>query len=342
MKRLMYCLLILIFVLGFTVANSFGRETTGKPQFWPRHISWSSPSGSKWITAVGFTGLIQKYTGISSSALGPTGGGVADLRNLKANKAEIAWGSNPSVRDGWLGIGYSKSEGPQKWIRCLSGGYLAYWYILASNKSGIVNFRDIRGHRWSGDVMVGSDVTDQVREGLLKIYGMTKTDYKGIPVTKFSEVVAMLKEGRADVGSFFGGIPSPQALELVTSMDIAWISMGSEEASRVAEVMPGHEPGVIPAGKYKGQEKGVVFVSHMTIPVVSAELHQEVVYEIMKSLFDHPEEMEAIHPSIKDFARKSTSSQVTVPYHDGAIKYYKEKGLWTSNLETHQRKLLSQ
>ncbi|MFH1123622.1 MAG: TAXI family TRAP transporter solute-binding subunit, partial [Pseudomonadota bacterium] len=307
---------------------------------WPKHLSWSSPSGSKWVTAVGLTALVQKYTGVSSTAMGPTGGTKADLNNLKSGNAEVAWCSNPSAHQAWTGTGPYQKEGPQRYIRAFSGGYLAYWYIVASKKSGIMNFSDLKGRKWGGDVMIGSDVTDQVRDGLLEIHGMKRDDYKSYPITKFSECVAMLKEGRADAVSFFGAIPSPQALELVSSMDVSWVTITPEAASKVASVMPGHGPVTIPAGTYKGQPAFTV-VGHYTIPIVQTNLNEEVVYGIMKAMFDHPQEMEAIHPSLKDFARKPVSASVAVPYHAGAIRYYKEKGMWTSEMEELQKRLLS-
>ena len=322
--------------------KGFAKETKPKPSYWPRHISWSSPSGPKWVNAVSFTAMIQKYTGVSSSALGPTGGTMADLQNLKAGNAEIAWNSNPSLHEAWLGLGPYKKEGPLKWIRALSGGYLGYWMILATEKSDIKSFKDLKGKRWGGDVMIGSDVTDQVREGLLKIHGMTQKDYKSFPITKFSECVDMMKEGRVDAVAFFAGIPSPFAVELAASMDIVWISLTPEAAAKVPTVIPGHIPATIPAGTYKGQKQDIISVAHMTVPIVHANLHEEVVYEIMKALFDHPDEMEAGHPTAKEFARKPASNQVKIPYHSGGIRYYKEKGIWTPELETLQKKLLTE
>ncbi|MEW6665403.1 MAG: TAXI family TRAP transporter solute-binding subunit [Thermodesulfobacteriota bacterium] len=340
MKRLPVFLICGILASMIFVETGAAQQVT-RPAYWPKHISWSSPSGPKWTNAVGFTSLIQKYTGVSSAALGPTGGTMADIQNLNSKNAEIAWNSNPSVHEAWIAEGAYKKLGPQKWIRALSGGYLAFWLIIAREKSGIKTFKDIKGHKWGGDVMIGSDLTDQTRNGLLKIHGMTQQDYKSFPITKFSELVDMMKEGRVDVVSFFAGTPSPYAVELAAAMDLTWISLTPDAAAKVPAMLRGHDAGIIPAGSYKGQTKDVVAASHQTIPIVHQGLHEEVVYEVMKALFDHPAEMEAIHPSAKEFARKPASLRVTAPYHSGAVKYFKEKGLWTPELESLQKKLLA-
>ncbi|RJR48872.1 MAG: TAXI family TRAP transporter solute-binding subunit [Desulfobacteraceae bacterium] len=340
MKKIV-ALLVCMF-LWSCLSTQAGYAKDEKKADWPKHISWSSPSGPKWTTAVGFTALIQKYTGVSSSALGPSGGTMADIQSLVSKNAEIAWNSNPSVHEAWIGGGAYKKMGPQKWIRALSGGYEAFWLIIARGNSDIKSFKDIKGHRWGGDVMIGSDLTDQTRDGLLKIHGMTKRDYKSFPITKFAELVDMMKEGRVDVVAFFAGTPSPYAIELATAMDLTWISLEPEAAKKVPETLYGHQAGIIRAGSYKGQTKDVIAAAHMTIPIVHEDLHEDVVYGIMKALFDHPDEMEAIHPSAKDFARKPATLQVTAPYHRGAVRYYKEKGLWTAELENLQKKILGQ
>jgi TRAP transporter TAXI family solute receptor len=308
---------------------------------WPRHISLSSASGSQWVVAVGLTSQIQKYTKVSCAALGPTGGTEANLRNLQAKQAELALNSNPAIVEAWKGTGPFKKEGPQKWLRTISRCWVTNYHVIANSKSGIKGFEDIKGKRW-GDLYVGSSMTVTLLDGLRKIYHLDPgKDYKSLPASKYAEFVAMLKEGRADVVSFFGGIPSPQAVDLTSSMDVTLIPLTKEGEALLPEAAPGYTPGIIPAKSYKGQDKDVAVAQALMTLMTRVDIPDEVIYGICKALFDHPDELDPIHPNFKQFSRNPASVLVTVPYHPGAIKYYKEKGLWTAELEARQKKLMA-
>lgn len=337
-RRMLINLFVSVSVLLFFLA---GTSHAQKDVKWPKHISLSSSSGSQWVVAVGLSSQIQKYTKVSSSALGPTGGTEANLRNLKAEKAELALNSNPAIVEAWKGEGAFKKDGPQKWLRTVSRGWITNYHVLANKKSGIRTFEDIKGKRW-GDLYVGSSMTVTLLDGLRKIYNLNpKKNYKSIPASKYSEFVAMLKEGRADVVSFFGGIPSPQAVDLTSSMDITFIPLNKDAEARLPEAAPGYTPGIIPANSYKNQDKAVAVAQALMTFMTRADINDEVIYEICKALFAHPEELDQIHPNFKQFSKNPVSSLVTVPYHPGAIKYYKEKGLWTPELQALQKKLLA-
>jgi len=307
---------------------------------WPKYISISSSSGTQWTVAVGMSAQIQKYTGVGCSALGPTTGTETNLRNLKAKKAELALNSNPAIFEAWTGTGPFKEDGPQKWLRTISRAWVTNFYIIASKKSGIKSFQDLKGKRW-GDLYVGSSMTVSLLNGLKNIHNMSEKDYKSLPASDYAGFVAMLKEGRADAIAFFGGIPSPQVLDLISSMEITFIPLGREAQERLPEEAPGYSPGIIPANSYKGQTEDIPVAQTLMTFMTSQSIDNEVIYGICKALFDHPEELEPIHPNFKQFARNPVSKYITVPYHEGAIKYYKEKGLWNEELEALQRKLLS-
>lgn len=308
---------------------------------WPDHISLSSASGSQWVVAVGLSSQIQKYTKVSCSALGPTGGTEANLRNLKAKKAELALNSNPAIVEAWKGTGAFKKDGPQKWLRTISRAWVTNYHVVANKKSGIRAFEDIQGKRW-GDLYVGSSMTVTLLNGLRKIHGLEPgKDFKSIPASKYREFVAMIKEGRADVVSFFGGIPSPQAVDISSSLEVNFIPLSKTAQARLPAAAPGYTPGIIPAGSYRGQTNDLPVAQALMTFMTHSEIDEMVVYEICKALFDHPEELDPIHPNFKHFSKTPASPLVTVPYHPGAIKYYKEKGYWTSELEAAQKRLLS-
>jgi hypothetical protein len=98
---------------------------------------------------------------------------------------------------------------------------------------------------------------------------------------------------------------------------------------------------IVPAGTYKGQDKDVLINAVNNAFLSSSTVNTELVYEVCKVLFDHPEELAKIHPSAKEYTLANAFVGAVAPYHDGAIKYYKEKGLWTSAMEKWQKDRLA-
>ena len=78
------------------------------------------------------------------------------------------------------------------------------------------------------------------------------------------------------------------------------------------------------------------------ITLVTAEsLPDDVAYAITKALWDHYKELGPIHPTLKLWTNNRFASlRAVVPYHAGSIRLYKEKGVWSKELEEHQNMLM--
>jgi TRAP-type uncharacterized transport system substrate-binding protein len=76
--------------------------------------------------------------------------------------------------------------------------------------------------------------------------------------------------------------------------------------------------------------------------IAGMHLSDDVAYHITKALWENYKELAPIHPRLKFWtANRFASTRAVVPYHPGSITFYKEKGVWTKELEEHQKKLLA-
>ncbi len=83
----------------------------------------------------------------------------------------------------------------------------------------------------------------------------------------------------------------------------------------------------LPAGTYPNQEKTVRSIAHPNVLAVHADVPDEVVYQVTKTLWENLPSLHEIHQATKDMALSKALKGIGAPLHPGAIRYYREKGL---------------
>ena len=114
----------------------------------------------------------------------------------------------------------------------------------------------------------------------------------------------------------------------------------SIEATRVGS--RGHYPLCLK----RGQATGIVEATCVNAYDIYLTTHKgavdRVIYTVMKNIRNNVDKLPALHPSFKDWTRqRAVDSEVTIPYHAGAVQFYKESRVWSAAIEEAQRKLLS-
>jgi len=313
---------------------------------WPDAISFAggpSTSGA-YARAAGLSVMIGKYLGVKCA---PEAIGVpyAQLMAMRAGKAELAWPFARDARQAYLGEG-DWAEEPLD-IRSVIGAVKGSSFVAVTMAdSGLVNFEDLLGKRVVC-INPGGDWWAVAFEDLLEAYGMTMDDITPMQWTGHGEMIAAIDSGAADVG--LGGISpinlSPAYLEQEQKRPLRVINIDQDKLEYVANKM-GPEVTVqkYPSGLWKLQPEGyLTLVTYMDI-VAPASLPESFIYSLFKMCFEeHHDEYLAIGRGIDVYDVESTIKLgEVVPLHAGVIKYLKEKGLWTDELEATQQKVLKE
>ena len=120
-------------------------------------------------------------------------------------------------------------------------------------------------------------------------------------------------------------------MELARDIPIRLLETDPEALKKLQAEYPNVTPLVFPAGTYNGIDKDVHTYTLPQMWLCRTDLSQDLVYKILKAVYDNSEERNAIHPMAKKYTIENAfrgSKSVPVGYHPGAIKYYKEKGIW--------------
>jgi hypothetical protein len=147
----------------------------------------------------------------------------------------------------------------------------------------------------------------------------------------FSEVTRGLRDKTIDAGIIAAGAPLASVMELARDIPIKILEMEPDCLAKVRVKYPNVIPLVIPAGTYDGIDHDVNTYCMPQVWFCRKDLPEDMVYQIIKTIYDNDEDKNAIHPMAKMYTIKNAfrgSNTIPVGFHPGAIKYYTEKGIW--------------
>lgn len=202
--------------------------------------------------------------------------------------------------------------------------------IVVRADSGIRSIEDLRGKRfpigWQGFPQ-----GELLSEALLAAGGLTVDDVDGVPVTNLIRAADDLKAGRLDATMFAIGAPKMAELDAALG-GIHFISLPDTDAARaaMAAVRPEYQIASQKAAPFlKGVEDGSFLMQYAMTVVANPDVSDDVTYEMARTIHEGKADLVAGHPSFNALNPDTLAvQQPGVAYHAGAIKYYKEIGIW--------------
>jgi len=176
---------------------------------------------------------------------------------------------------------------------------------------------------------------------MLEAYGVSKKDVKYIATAKTKEAVDALISGTVDAAIIPGGVPAATLMKLFDRIDARFVDIPADKMKSIlAKLGPAFHQGVIPAGTYRGQKKDALAPALRASLVIAKDLPDEAAYRIVKALFDHYDDLKLVHKAARHWTVANSVKDFHIPFHPGAIRYYKEIGAWTSAQQKRQEQLM--
>ena len=339
MKKRFGFLLVVLALSGFLFQGS-SLAGSAKPKDWPPAISISTPpvaTGAYGVN-VALCSLISKYLDVPCTVEG-TPGDRAGITILAKKEAEFTNASALPAWEAYRGIGEFTQLGKTP-LRLVAGCHAVYIHLAALEGSGINSIEDIRGKRFMyynpGAVLLYTSA-----EAILDAYGL-KGDVKVLKTAGLKPSIDALIEGRADVIAYPSGLGAGPFIELAATKPTRFLPVSRAAIDKIQEKSPFFSGEALPAGTYKGQDKEVLCLALRASTVTRADVPESLVYSVVKTLWDHLDEFKTLHTAAKEWALEDILDLRVIPWHPGVIRYYKERGLWTADLDKAQEKLLSE
>lgn len=133
----------------------------------------------------------------------------------------------------------------------------------------------------------------------------------------------LLQDRLLDVATYMTAVPASQIVEVETSIPMHVLELDPDVMERFRAEHPEYQKYVVPAGTYKGQDKDVETVSVVHMILCRADLDEDVVYEITKSMWENISDITAIHATIaKEMTLDGACRSMVAELHPGAERYY--------------------
>jgi uncharacterized protein len=251
-----------------------------------------------------------------------TGASVENLKLIGKKEAELAIVQNDMTDYAYNGL-ESFKDGKIENVRAIATLYPEVIQIVASPNSGINTVADIKGKKFSVGAP-GSGVEANARQ-ILDVLGMSVNDFTANYLS-FSESSDSFKDNHIDGFLFTSGIPNAAIQDITATSELKFVSIPDNVVKDLTTKYPFFTEYIIPAGTYKGQTADVKTVAVNATLVVGSEVSEKVVYELTKALFDNQADLAVAHAKGKLLSLETAVKGISVPFHPGAEKFYKEKG----------------
>ena len=252
-----------------------------------------------------------------------TGASAENLRLINKGEAEYAIVQNDVMDYAYNGTDLFAGEKLAN-IMTIGTLYPEVVQIAVSKDSGIKSVADFKGKRISvGDAGSGVEFNaKQIMEG----YGLTFDDIKKSNLS-FKESAEGIQNGTLDGCFVTAGVPNAALQELAFTAGLTLVPVDGDAAKKICEKYGYYTQTTIPGGTYKGTDDDTPALAIKATLAVSSKLDDQTVYEMTKALFENLDELATAHAKGKEVSAKAAVTGVSVPFHPGAKKYFKEIGL---------------
>ena len=274
----------------------------------------------------GMANILTKYVPGLNATAEATAGSIANLQFLLTKKADVAFSMADASYDAWKGEQKFKDRPVP--VRGLMVLYPNRFHIVTLDGLGINKIADLKGRRVStGPPNSGTEVKANRVLGAAGLNPDKDITRERLTVQASGDA---LKDRKIDAFFWSGGIPTAAVTDLAASpgIRIKFIEHDDLVEPLNKKYGPLYVKDIIPAKSYPGQDKDARVATIWNILVTGADTPDQVAYNIVKTMFEKKEDMVRVHKESENFDLKyQTNAAIVIPFHPGAVKYFRERGL---------------
>lgn len=254
-----------------------------------------------------------------------SGGGVANVNGIRSGEFNFGIMQSDHQFKAMKGVAPFEKEGAMEGIRAVFSLQSEVFTILARRDANIASFDDLKGKR----VNIGNPGSGQrdTLEEIMQVKGWDRSAFALAAELKPAEQASALGDNNIDAMTYFVGHPNGAIQEATTTIDAVLVPVTGAEIDKLLAAKSYYTKADIPGGLYKGNDAPTPSIGGKAVLSTSANASPEMVYQLVKSVFDNIERFKRLHPAFADLKEADMIKVgLSAPLHEGAVRYYKERG----------------
>ncbi len=254
-----------------------------------------------------------------------TGGSVFNVNTIKAGELDLGFAQSDVQYNGSKGVGQFKDAGAYADLRAVFSVHPEPFTVVARKEANVQSFADFKGKRFNvGNPGSG---TRSSMEELLGALGWKMSDFGLAAELKADEHGPALCDGKIDGFFYAVGHPSANIQDPTTSCGAKLVSLTGPAIDKLLADKPYYAKATIPGGLYPNNPQPTNTYGVLATVVASTKAPPDTVYQVVKAVFDNFDEFKKLHPALANLNPQNMAKDgLSAPLHEGAARYYKEKG----------------
>lgn len=288
---------------------------------WPDDltIATASPGGTYYVYGAGLARILTRDLGLPV-VMRPTEGPAENIELIEAGEARLGFVTTGVALQAWNASGVWTGKPPARSLRAMFPMYDTPFQFMALQDANIRSIADMAGKR----IGIGP------RGGTSATYFPDIFNILKIPVNlvfgDWAELASQVHARLIDALAVAAGVPFPSFIELESKDKVRYIALSSEQLAALRLAMPELTPSRVPAGTYPSLLRHYQTLGLYNFAVAHADLPHDLVYNIVRIVFEKHEEMMEVHAAAAATVPANLERNTFMPLHPGAIRYYRQIG----------------
>lgn len=255
-----------------------------------------------------------------------TGGSINNLEAVHNGDLDMGIVQSDLLYHAYTGTEIFTDVGADKKLRVLFSLHAEPFTVIARKEAKIKTFDDLKGKRI--DLGAPGSGMRATMEQLVLRKGWTNKSFAAIVDLKSADQAKALCSGKIDAMVYAGGHPNGTIQQITASCPVRLIDVSGPAIEKLIAEQPFYFHATIPGGMYPGNPEDVHTFGVKAELVASNDMDDDVAYQIVKAVFDNLDNFKTLHPVFATLeAQHMVQDSAVAPFHPGAVRYFKEKGL---------------